>query len=498
MINWSSSNFKEIFPDRLSEFTNSVVPHLFNKAFRSQYSAYDVELPEEIFPLVETFSHKMFLNLSGHEWIGARVWRQDDNKLTQLIGGHRIASAASPYKAIDFRPPTFIALWFVCVSVAAWVRQDRTYARTEAAEFIHLDVGSAIDCLERHLCDHLKVGVIAGAIHSQVHGMVKRFCAKHGGDPFFLLGTPEKAPNILRQRAWEDLLVEFNDPARVSKRNEAARNFLRDYGHRHVFEMEISIPRPAEDISIFIEHVMESAYRAQSERGGTLRDPTENVRGIGKIFVGILARLSACALTIRERSKSVLASDAFRLRQALIRFAERHISAGFSTPEDIFWLRYSEIREIENGRLPNARVIIQARRKKVAPKPPPDTFVGDAAGQVQESNITESRNTVGTTVSSGVVEGRVRVLRSHVDMRHILAGDIIVVNALDSGWSDVFSYAGGVITETGGTMSHAAILLREQNIPALFNVHAATDRLHDGSWVTLDATGGEILQHGDN
>ncbi|HKR65572.1 MAG TPA: PEP-utilizing enzyme, partial [Thermoanaerobaculia bacterium] len=56
----------------------------------------------------------------------------------------------------------------------------------------------------------------------------------------------------------------------------------------------------------------------------------------------------------------------------------------------------------------------------------------------------------------------------------------------------LFTLAAGVITEIGGTVSHAATLARELGLPALANVHHATSRLRDGMRIRLDATAGTI------
>ena len=76
-----------------------------------------------------------------------------------------------------------------------------------------------------------------------------------------------------------------------------------------------------------------------------------------------------------------------------------------------------------------------------------------------------------------------------------MPGEILVVAAADTGWSPLFLAAAGVVTELGGPLSHAAIILREYAVPAVVNVANATRALQDGEWIRVDGDAGivEIL-----
>ena len=54
--------------------------------------------------------------------------------------------------------------------------------------------------------------------------------------------------------------------------------------------------------------------------------------------------------------------------------------------------------------------------------------------------------------------------------------------------------AAGIVTETGGLLSHAAIVARELRIPAILSVPYATTRYPDGTPITIDGTTG-LIQH---
>lgn len=62
----------------------------------------------------------------------------------------------------------------------------------------------------------------------------------------------------------------------------------------------------------------------------------------------------------------------------------------------------------------------------------------------------------------------------------------------DPAWTPLFRVAAAVVTETGGVLSHAAIVAREHGIPAVLGVPQATDRIRDGARITVNGTKGTV------
>jgi pyruvate,water dikinase len=71
-------------------------------------------------------------------------------------------------------------------------------------------------------------------------------------------------------------------------------------------------------------------------------------------------------------------------------------------------------------------------------------------------------------------------------------GEILVAPSTDPGWTPLFLTAGGLVMETGGAMSHGAIVAREYGIPAVVGVAGATRRIQTGQSVTVDGTSGAV------
>jgi pyruvate,water dikinase len=71
-------------------------------------------------------------------------------------------------------------------------------------------------------------------------------------------------------------------------------------------------------------------------------------------------------------------------------------------------------------------------------------------------------------------------------------GDILVAPSTDPGWTPLFLSVGGLVVETGGYLSHGAIVAREFGIPAVVNLPGILDRLKDGDMVEVDGTSGVV------
>ncbi|MFF5206039.1 PEP/pyruvate-binding domain-containing protein [Streptosporangium sp. NPDC000396] len=150
----------------------------------------------------------------------------------------------------------------------------------------------------------------------------------------------------------------------------------------------------------------------------------------------------------------------------------KEIAALLGGPQDIEWA-------IVDGRT----WILQARPVTAAP-PPPTPPSGTSA--------TPAATLTGTPGSHGTVTGTARIVRGPGDFARVHPGDILVCPFTDPAWTPLLRIAAGVVTETGGVLSHAAIVAREHAIPAVLGIPNATSRLHDDTIITIDGTTGTV------
>ncbi|MGA4992511.1 PEP/pyruvate-binding domain-containing protein [Nonomuraea bangladeshensis] len=152
---------------------------------------------------------------------------------------------------------------------------------------------------------------------------------------------------------------------------------------------------------------------------------------------------------------------------ALLAELGKQIAALRGGPQDVEWA-------IADGR----PWILQARPVTAAPPP--------------WSTHHPSATLTGTPGSHGIATGTARIIRGPRDFARARPGDIIVCPFTDPAWTPLLRIAAGVVTETGGVLSHAAIVAREHGIPAVLGIPQATSRLHDDSTITIDGTTGTV------
>jgi len=98
----------------------------------------------------------------------------------------------------------------------------------------------------------------------------------------------------------------------------------------------------------------------------------------------------------------------------------------------------------------------------------------------------------GAPASRGVATGTARIIRSADEGARLRPGDIMVCEMSTPAWTPLFAIVSGIITETGGALSHPAITAREYGIPAVVALKDATVRIREGQVVTVDGGAGVV------
>nr|WP_209044144.1 PEP/pyruvate-binding domain-containing protein [Brevibacterium marinum] len=114
-------------------------------------------------------------------------------------------------------------------------------------------------------------------------------------------------------------------------------------------------------------------------------------------------------------------------------------------------------------------------------------------GRVTEfGDDTDGAGITGTAGSPGEVEGEVFVVHSPEEFSSFPDGAILVARTTNPAWTALFYQAGGVITESGGALSHGAVTARELGLPAVMAVRDATSRFTSGQRVSVNGSEGTV------
>ena len=152
------------------------------------------------------------------------------------------------------------------------------------------------------------------------------------------------------------------------------------------------------------------------------------------------------------------------------------IEQHYGRPMDIEWGK-----DGSDGQL----YILQAR---------PETVKSQQQGKAELRYKLKGRGAVlaeGRAIGQKIGTGPVRLVSGIAEMDRVQAGDILVTDMTDPNWEPVMKRASAIVTNRGGRTCHAAIIARELGIPAVVGCGDATERLKDGTLVTVSCAEGD-------
>ena len=98
----------------------------------------------------------------------------------------------------------------------------------------------------------------------------------------------------------------------------------------------------------------------------------------------------------------------------------------------------------------------------------------------------------GLGASKGVYEGPARRVAGPREFDRIAKGDVLITESTTEAFNILLPLLGGIVTDNGGLLSHAAIVAREYGIPGVVGTLEATGRIADGVLVRVDGDAGEV------
>ncbi|MER0449457.1 rifamycin-inactivating phosphotransferase [Streptomyces sp. Edi4] len=313
--------------------------------------------------------------------------------------------------------------------------------------------------------------------------------------------------------AGNGFLEELGKLTGGAEARAAIESYLDRYGMRCVGEIDITRPRWSERPSTLVPVILDNVRNFQP--GAAQRRFEQGRQKALAKEQDVLARLRAlpdgddkAAETervirrvrtftgYREYPKYGIISRYFVYKQALLKEAGRLVRAGvLDEEEDIFYLRFEELRDVARSGRVDGRLLQERReafRSYQALTPPRVlTSEGEALNGAYRRDDVPPGALSGIPVSAGTVEGRARVV---LDMAHadLEAGDILVTTFTDPSWSPLFVAIAGLVTEVGGVMTHGAVIAREYGLPAVVGVEGATRRIRDGQRIRVHGTDGYV------
>ena len=379
-----------------------------------------------------------------------------------------------------------------------------------------------------HIVIALTITTLDGILHQRAPQLLNLFAGQ------------ETATSLIGQRIWElrqtadhcgpevrqmladgEVELEAYDALPAAAPLAAGvRAFLQEYGHRG-FRYEADFE--TERLSDHPEHILLAVagqlqeheppdVRAEAARQVALK-ALRRMNPIKQLIWRRVLRWGQQLISWREDSKSNIA-----LRQATYGLAARHLARHFypDQPDDVMMFYQLEefltfVRSRGGQRVSQAtldRRRAQFELYQTQPSPPelirydPLTQHWSPALEKEEDHALEITRLQGIAASagSGPAEGIAVVTNDPLDAgRRLLEMEgpaVLFTRLTDPAWSSLFRRLSAVVTELGGVISHAAIVARENGLPAVVGVPEATRRVRDGQRVRVDGSTGivEVLE----
>ncbi|WP_120522616.1 PEP/pyruvate-binding domain-containing protein [Arthrobacter celericrescens] len=319
----------------------------------------------------------------------------------------------------------------------------------------------------------------------------------------------------------QDLARQYHDGGLPAAAHSGLAAFLAEYGHRAVAEIDLGMPRWADDpthiIGVLANYLRledpefapdrqfaKASREADAEAAVLVRRAREKGPLHARIVKGALARTRTFA-GMRELPKYRLVEGLAAARAQLVLVGRELAERGrISDAGDVFFLDFTEAHRALDGA--DLRALVAERREayelELRRRHVPRVLLSDgtepeavAARHASVDGAAAGGTLAGSPASAGTVTAVARVILDPVGAR-LEPGEILVAPSTDPGWTPLFLTAGGLVMEMGGANSHGAVVAREYGIPAVVGVPDATNRIRSGQTITVDGASGTVTPEG--
>jgi pyruvate,water dikinase len=545
---WSTANIKEAVPGAVSTLSWSMIREVIDDVLYAAPLAADFHVPAGL-QTVRRFKGRAYFDLTAMQWCFYDFVGLMPAEVVRAIGGHQPeipVPEGSPFegKAGRRRKQNMLRLLLQFLMLPRNVHRASRVQFAEVRKLAHLDYARLSDGellavfrqFERLQGSILRLVGLSNAYPGPLHQALESQLGKVAGEQAqsvmsrLLTGGGQvtsaeqgyriqELADVARNDAAALTWLTGNEPAQTWTRlpgssplRRELERFLEEFGHRAVYEADILNPRWVEDPGYILDQVRRNleaapgsppranAAKVQAQAQAELKTLTFWRRPV----IRWLARRLQCGLALRELGKSILASGVWPGRLAALEVGRRLCAAGWlDTPGQVFHLSRADILMFLEGAWDGrgARELAGDREREraewLSQEPPPDVIIeGDvlpgASGAPAAPAAAAGEGWRGIGVASGRACGVARLVRHPAEGAKLAQGEVLVAPSTDPGWTPLFLRACAIVMETGGYLSHGAIVAREYGIPAVVNIPGFLHQVRDGDRLLVDGDAGCI------
>lgn len=511
---WSTGNIKDAIPGVVSEFSWSVLSDIVGAAAFAAPTAVGYQIPPGA-EVVRRFHGRGFFDLTMMQWAFYDAFGILPAEVVKALGGQQPEISVPSQRPLKGRPngprrqratlKLLRRIWNYPSRVKPLIKSHLDYVRSfEVTNWTTLSRDRLRQTMAQIMDAQNRIAPVAGLANScsgpwqlALDGLVK--------DPDLIARLQAGAGGVTSAEQGYRLY----DIARGESTMEA---FLHEFGHRAVYEADLLNPRWAEDPSWLLEQVncirQNPPPRDPRETAAEVRRSAEqelkNRFGWRTALLLWLVRKLLDGMAAREFAKSALVSLMLPVRRILLEIGRRLVAGGhLHTPEQALHLAVVDVSCWLRGYWDGEGALEltcdhSERRETWLKQMAPDLITEEPDGRTTASapdalTTSESDGWSGIGVSPGRASGAARIVHTPKDSAHFQQGEILIAPSTDPGWTPLFLRASAIVMETGGFLSHGAIVAREYGIPAVANIPGILNALQDGERITVDGSAGRVI-----
>ena len=336
--------------------------------------------------------------------------------------------------------------------------------------------------------------------------------------------TPE-VREILSRHAAGEVIPTLEKSAASQQFLADLHKWLAYYGQRLNSAFALGEPSWIEDPTPAIQnlqaHVSMPDLRPEMEPAALAAEREKSVAGarlklvsypqpIVARFETLLKAAQVAAIVHEDHNFWIDQRLFYHVRRVILEFGGRLAQAGaLDAVHDVFYLTPDEL---QNGQDVPLKRFVQDRKTEmeqfshVAPPPmlgtAPAFEMTDGGsmvralfkGEMSPANTGngEMNKVKGLPGSAGVARGTARVIHSLAEAGKLQPGDVLIAIATEPPWTPLFATASAIVTDSGGVLSHSAVVAREYRIPAVVGTGNATTTFQDGQLIEVDGNAGIV------
>lgn len=278
---------------------------------------------------------------------------------------------------------------------------------------------------------------------------------------------------------------QLRQPATIEE--DAIEQLLHQFRHHQPSGLDVIHPRWDEQRA-YVQRLFAACHQAPAVCG-TADIEDERRRQLARLpdrrraaFARKLHRLRTF-LFFREEMRDCSSRMYYLIRRSALAVAQER-----DLGNDIFFMSFDEILHDDRSGIASGHDVYERFRHLEAP----NEIGGRASPSSMEPDPRNPGTIQGIAASRGRSRGIARIVRTADEGSRLERGVILVCPFVDPGWTCVLDRAVGVVTETGGLLSHAAVICREFGLPTVLGIQDATRRIRDGQMIEVDGDRGEV------